>query len=47
VRRSRTIDRPFAAGLDHPDADVEYGVVVSAGGWVVVYDGSVDAWMVH
>ena len=30
--------------LVHPDTDLERCVVVSSGGWVVGYDGSVDAW---
>jgi hypothetical protein len=30
--------------LDHPDTDLKHGIVVSSGGWVVGYEGSVDAW---
>jgi hypothetical protein len=33
--------------LDHPDTDLKHVIVVSSGGWVVGYDGSVDAWTVH
>jgi hypothetical protein len=28
---------------EHPDTDGEHGVIVSSGGWVVGYDGSVGS----
>jgi len=45
--RERGHLRGVRLDLGHSAVDSEHGIVVSAGGWTVGYDGSVDAWTVR